>query len=97
MITLPKECLRGRDDCEPLSQVKSDDKTSFICCGMNDGTERTVEQDCFTMCWKNQDIDTRDFWDKRDITDTISVMAQALSIDANIENNEGETDITIEP
>ena len=87
MIKLPEKCLRGRCDCEPLAQLESDCGQSFICCGRNDGTERTEPGDEFTMCFKNNSCDERGFWDRRDITDHISVMAQALSIDANLEAN----------
>lgn len=34
-------------------------------------------------------IDERGHWDKRDLLDTMSVIAQALSTDENIRVNEG--------
>lgn len=84
---LPNKCLRGRSDCQPLAQIESDNGISFICCGHNDRTSRTIPKDEFRVCWKNAEIDEMSDWDKRDITDTISILAQALSIDENIKNN----------
>lgn len=88
MINLPEKCLRNETNCSPLSQVVSDCKTSFICCGHNDGTNRSFPDDRFRLCWVNQNIDDISDFDERDIKDTISVMAQALSADANMKNNE---------
>jgi hypothetical protein len=93
MITLPKECPRKRDDCTSLSQIISDCKTSFICCGHNDPESRTVSGDNFRFCFKNNVIDEISDWDERDLKDTISVMAQALSVDGNMKINEEEKDV----
>lgn len=84
-IFLPEKCLRNRDDCQPLGQIESDCGQSFICCGRNDGSDRSLAQDRFTLCWKNDEIDDRSHWDERDLLDTISVIAQALSADQNDE------------
>jgi hypothetical protein len=86
MITLPEKCLRG-ENCQPYAQIQSNCGESFICCGLNSPEERGLPQDKFRVCWKNEVIDEMTDWDKRDLTDTISVMAQALSVDANIEAN----------
>jgi len=83
-LYLPEKCLRGRSDCSPLAQIESDCGNSFCCCGRNDGTTRKVVGDEFRVCWKNSEVDELGDWDKRDITDTISVLAQALSIDENM-------------
>ena len=82
-ICLPEKCLRGCSNCEPLAQIESDCGTSFICVGQNDGSTRTVDQDEFTLCWKNSEIDERSDWDKRDLIDTASVICQALSVIQN--------------
>jgi len=84
MIVLPDECLRGLD-CQPYAQIQSNCGGSFICCGLNSPEQRAEPQDKFRVCWKNEVIDEMTDWDRRDLTDTISVMAQALSVDANIE------------
>ena len=83
-IKLPDTCPRGLDDCEPLSQICSDSGECFICCGYNDGKTREEEGDIFRHCWKNEFIDEMSDFEHRDLTDTISVMSQALSVDANM-------------
>ena len=87
-IQLPDLCLRGLDDCEPLSQIAADDGSSFICCGLNDGSSRCIEQDEFRHCWVNEKIDEMSDWDARDITDTISVLSGGLSVMMNRAANE---------
>ena len=86
MIHLPERCLRDRADCEPLAQLAADDGTSFICCGRN--AEREHPADRFRVCWKNDAVDEMGDWSERDIKDTLSVLAQALSVDVNMR---GET------
>ena len=83
-ISLPEKCLRNRDDCQPLAQIESDCRESFICCGLNDPSKRTILVDRFRVCWKNDVIDELSDWDERDIKDTMSVLTQALSVDANL-------------
>lgn len=83
------KCFRCREDCKPLTNISSlaiDGASigSFICVGHNDPSTREFAQDRFTLCWKNDVIDERGHWDKRDLLDTMSVIAQALSIDENI-------------
>ena len=80
MIAIPEKCLRGRDDCKPLSQIASDCGTSFFCCGENDGTNRTVEQDKFTACFKGEFRDEISFCDTRDLTHQAAVFVQALAV-----------------
>jgi len=87
-IFLPEKCLRNRVDCLPLSQISSNDEVdgvpcSFVCAGTNNGNMATEKQDIFTMCWKNEQVDQMDCWDKRDLTDTASVICQALSVIEN--------------
>ena len=89
MIHLPEHCPRGLKDCEPLSQIIADEDGSFICCGLNDGETRTVEQDIFRHCWKTSAVDEMGDWDGRDIIDTISVLSQALSAHGNMELSDG--------
>lgn len=87
-ICLPEKCLRGKD-CKPLSQIESDCKGSFVCCGHNDGTTRAEKQDRFRFCVKNKEIDQCDDLDDADMKDTMSVLSQALSVDEHIQR-EGE-------
>lgn len=81
-------CFRCRTDCTPLANISSDESAmSFVCVGANHPESRTVQQDRFTLCWKNNAVDERGHWDKRDLLDTMSVLAQALSTDENIAVN----------
>lgn len=87
-IQLPDKCLRDYDCCKPLAQVASDTGKSFNCCGLNDGSRRVVEQDKFTLCFENGKVSEESHCDRRDLTDFLSVIAQALSVDANMEYND---------
>lgn len=84
-IELPPKCPRGRGDCQPLAQVVSDDETTFVCAGKNDGTTRTWPADRFRHCVKSsgQGPDSMQDCDERDMADQASVLVQALSIAAN--------------
>lgn len=68
------KCLRCLKSCDPYGQIQSDNGNSFICVGANDGYDRVVEQDEYTLCWKNKYVDERSHWDKRDLTDTAAVL-----------------------
>ena len=84
------QCFRCRTDCTPLANLASDSEVkSFVCVGANRKEDRSVAGDRFTLCWKNAVIDERGHWDKRDLLDTMSVIAQALSIDENIRVSNG--------
>lgn len=90
-------CLRCRTDCVPLANLSADGEgTSFVCVGLNRKESRTVLQDRFTLCWKNNVIDERGHWDKRDLLDTMSVIAQALSTDENIRVNNNFTELDMQ-
>ena len=80
MIRLPEKCLRGMDDCEPLAQIEATNGESFWCVGENDGTRRDIEQDKYTVCFKSQNVDEEDHYDKRDLTHHAAVLIQALAI-----------------
>lgn len=83
-------CIRCRTDCTPAANVSADGEgKSFVCVGWNLPQDRTIPADRFTLCWKNDVVDERGHWDKRDLLDTMSVIAQALSTDENIRVNEG--------
>lgn len=95
-IYLPEKCFRGLRECCPISAIESDDTNpetgmplSFICMGKHNGSfaKPDRKQDEYTVCWHNDQIDTRDCWDRRDIVDTISVFAQGLSALENIALN----------
>ena len=88
-------CMRCRADCTPAANLSADAPghdsapASFVCVGWNRPQDRTVPADRFTLCWKNGAVDERGHWDKRDLLDTMSVIAQALSTDENVRVNEG--------
>lgn len=86
-------CYRCRTDCTPVANLSADGESevpvSFVCIGFNRAQDRTVPADRFTLCWKNKAIDERGHWDKRDLMDTMSVIAQALSTDENIRVSNG--------
>jgi len=95
-MKLPYKCLRKRKDCQPLSQIIADENNDFICCGLNDPESRSIPQDNFCFCWKNNSYDDRSDWDERDIKDTIHVLSEALSVEANIRlNKQDENDKSI--
>lgn len=86
MIVLPEKCLRERTNCDPLSQIASDDETSFFCCGMHDGTLSKVLTDKWTVCFKGEHDDNISMCDKRDMIHNASVLLGALAV---IEEQEG--------
>jgi hypothetical protein len=80
MIALPEKCLRGRSNCNPYSQISSDDESSFFCCGLHDGSLSKVLQDKYTVCFKGEHDDHISMYDKRDIVHNASVLLGALAI-----------------
>jgi len=86
-IVLPEKCIRRLDDCQPLALIESDEGNSFVCCGLNDGTRRALEQDKFTYCFKNAEFDEISYYDYQDMKDQLSVLAQALSADQHMKQN----------
>lgn len=80
-------CPRGLKTCESLDGVMSDDGTSFFCCGLNDGSDRTVDGDEFTVCFKNNEVDERGHWDSRDIITQVAVLSSALRVKSDMDNN----------
>ena len=80
MFYLPEKCLRGFDTCQPLSQIAATNGESFFCCGENDGTQRPVEQDKYTVCFKGQHRDETSYNDKRDLMHNAAVLNMALAI-----------------
>ena len=85
MFYLPEKCLRGKTTCAPLSQIQSDCGTSFFCCGENDGSERIVKEDKYTVCFKGEFRDEESNNDKRDLIHNAAVLVQALAIIAESE------------
>ena len=81
-----KTCLRGRKDCEPLANVISDDETTFVCCGFSDPKSRTVQSDCYRLCFKSLYADDISDNDEYDLLDLISVISTAIATKRRLEN-----------
>jgi len=73
---LPEKCMRGIE-CQPLALIV-DAGNGFLCCGLN--TEREVDIDIFTHCFKNESTDTRFDMSKEDLLSSISIFSMAMSI-----------------
>lgn len=95
-------CYRCRTDCVPVANLSGESPAdgeqpvSFVCVGFNRKEDRVVQADRFTLCWKNEVVDERGHWDRRDMLDTMSVIAQALSIDENIRVNNNFTELDMQ-
>jgi len=79
MITVPHDCPRKRKDCISLAIIEADDKSSFFCCGENNGEHRPVAQDKYTTCFKGEFRDELNYSDKRDLVHQSAVIIQALA------------------
>lgn len=96
MLILPQRCYRGRGDCEPLHAIEatSEDLTldqfespdfipkSFVCCGINHSETREVKQDCYRLCFKNEETDQITDNDLQDLAHVAAVIAQAIAVTA---------------
>lgn len=78
-VKLPDNCPRGRDDCQPLSQIITPD--GFVCCGHNSRESRVLDQDRFRLCFKNDETDEMSDNDEYDLHSLISIISQALVLD----------------
>jgi hypothetical protein len=89
MIILPEKCFCD-EECIPLSQMVSTDGESYLTVcerlSFEDDDERTLN-DKYIVRFKNDQIDDVQYYDKRDLIDTISVLAQAVSVIENMEIN----------
>jgi hypothetical protein len=79
MIEIPHDCPREQTNCKALANIVSDVKSTFFCCGENNGDGRIVLQDKYTVCFKGPYRDVMDFYDKRDLIHHSSVMLQAVA------------------
>jgi hypothetical protein len=85
---LPEKCLRGRNNCDPISQIAADDESSFFCVGQHDGSIAKVLQDKYTCCFKGDHDDDVSLYDKRDLIHHMAVFAEAIAIIQQREENE---------
>ena len=89
-FTLPNNCPRGRKNCDPYSQIVSDECESFFCVGVHDGSLSKVLQDKYTVCFKGPHDDHISMYDKRDITHNAAVLLNALAIIEELEKSQPE-------
>jgi len=80
-IVRAEHCCRGRTTCKPLTQICSDDGTSFVCLGRNDGSEREVKDDRLTFCFKNDASDDEWHVDEHDVLSMLGVLAHGMAVD----------------
>ncbi len=73
-------CPRGRTDCKSLAQIISDGHVSFVCCGENDGSDVTVQEDRYRFCHKTAEgVDVLMNHDRRDLSHIAAVYSWALA------------------
>ena len=75
-----EKCPR-QTNCKPISNVVSDDDSSFVCVGFHNETKKAYPQDKFRHCFKSQVTDSMFDYDEYDLKSVISVMSEALLID----------------
>lgn len=91
------DCPRGLTTCVPLDNVIADDGfKSFVCVGLNDGSNRTVVTDYLTLCVRaggsrnNQatqvgwEVDELTHVDRLDLGDQAAVISSALVMDERL-------------
>jgi len=71
-------CPRGLKDCNPLSNMATEDGKDFVCVGKSDPKTRSIHQDKFRHCFVNDNTDTKYDYDEYDIMSVISVMSEAI-------------------
>lgn len=75
-----ESCPRGTN-CKPLSNVVSDDNSSFVCMGTHGESKGNYPKDIFRHCFKSAaNTDTMYDYDEYDIKSVISVMSESLLI-----------------
>lgn len=81
-------CPRGKS-CKPISNIVSDDGTSFVCIGYHGEIKSDYPQDKFRHCFKSDaNTDSIFDYDEYDLKSVISVMSEALLIEAlNFDDN----------
>lgn len=71
------KCFRNLDTCQPCQQFASEGLESFVCAGLNDGRDRSIEQDVIRFCFKNAAGDDMYDLDERDATHMIACLSIA--------------------
>lgn len=82
-IQLPERCMRGCDECQPLSLICSDDNATFVCCGKNDRSD-----DPYRVCFKSLTTDSTFDHDELDLLDQATVMIAGMAIARRLAEDE---------
>lgn len=87
-IVLPESCICD-EPCQPMAQlVSSNGKTGmYVCERLTEGKTEREKNDKYIVTFKNDLIHDVQYYDKRDLIDTASVLVQAMSIIENQEVN----------
>lgn len=70
----------------PLSNLVSDDNSSFVCVGSSNLDSRSNSKDSFRHCFKSDTTDSMYDYDTYDLKSVIAVMSAALLLDELINN-----------
>ncbi len=86
----PEICPRGRDDCDPLANMISDEVGDHICLGLN--KERNWPGDIYRFCLANPSApqpgpDVCFDADLRDLIGQVAVITQGLAVHENIKDS----------
>lgn len=82
MRRLPHKCLRNLEDCGPLCQIQSTDKSSFVCVGLN--FVRDVKQDIYRSCFKTKNTDSMYDMDEFDLLDVAEMHVKAVTMNKRL-------------
>ena len=105
-----EHCWRGRDDCKSFTAIEglpdglTEEQqfaldftpTSFVCCGCIDESARTIPQDAFRLCFKNDETDEMSDNDEQDLTHFVAVATHALAVISTRRVRDGWTQVPTE-
>ena len=74
-----EKCPR-RTKCKPISNVVSNDESTFVCVGYHNETKKDYPQDIFRHCFKSESTNSIFDYDEYDLKSVISVMSESLLI-----------------
>ena len=100
------KCWRGRTDCESFDSIEAEpdgttqeqletldfEPKSFICVGCVI-KNRTIPQDAYRFCFKNQVTDEMTDNDEQDLAHMVAVISRALAIIATRRVNGGMVEV----
>ena len=103
-------CFRNRTDCEPIQCIDSAPENiteeqlircqykpdSFVCSGCVSSDDRTIKQDLYRLCFKNDVSDEMSDNDYQDLTSIMYVISSAMALDAVRKVKEGVIEVPAE-